>query len=71
MQAIRAPGMRMEHFLIQQAYSERTRNNRRKLILWRLGIILGSAIRCMACCQGEVTTQEHAAKCAMLKIMIS
>lgn len=70
-QAIRVPGMKMEHFLTQRAPSERIRRTRRKLLMWRIGLIPGELIKCIACHGKEVATREHVAKCAMSKIKAS
>ena len=64
-QAIRVPGMRMEHFLTQPAYSERAKRTRRQLLLWRLGIIPGKAKMCLACTEGMIASRAHIARCAI------
>ena len=70
-QAIRVPCMRMEYFLTQQVYSERSRKIRRKLLLWRLGIIPGEATGCMACRGNEMASREHIARCAMSRLELT
>ena len=70
-QAIRVPCMRMEYFLTQRVYSERSRRIRRKLLLWRLGDIPGEAIKCMVCRDDEVASREHIARCAMSRLELT
>lgn len=64
-QGIQVSCMRVEYFLTQQVYSERNKNIRRKLLLRRLGVILGEAIRCIVCRDNEVAFREHIARCAI------
>lgn len=59
-QAIRVICIGMEYFLTQRLYSGRSRKIRRRLLLWRLGVIQGEAIiKYITCRDNEEVSREH------------